>query len=122
MGKWGYAVGLLALVAVACGSGGSDDFDSVADVVDRINEHTLSDGQEQIFVLIGASDGWAYQVTPGDYTVEIYVYRNLDALEQLGLGGALQSNTVIHSDGNLLLYLFDPPEGALERLVADIAE
>ena len=86
----------------------------------------------KFYAMIFASDGRSYQITPGPYGLEIYIYesddlmkKGRDALEEIlktmGGGG------VVRTEGNALLFLSrsggpTPVESDMDRLIADLRD
>jgi len=79
----------------------------------------MSNGSKPYYELIGAYDGMKYDVEPGGYRLEIYVYRALEKMAEM----ALQAQTVdnqVYIDINAMLLLHTTNKDNLDRLVADL--
>ena len=97
------------------------EYGNVAGVVTALDKHAMSNGDKPYYQLIGAYDGMKYDVEPGGYRLEIYVYRDLDKIAEV----ALQAETVdnqVHIEGNVLLILHTTDRAHLDRLLADLQD
>jgi nitrate reductase NapAB chaperone NapD len=99
------------------------NFGSVADVVATLDQHTLTNEGETISQLTGAIDGAKYDVSPGDYRIELYVYENsADILLVRDDLGKLAPSGQVHVEGNIVVVLHTTDQEALKRLVADLRD
>jgi hypothetical protein len=93
----------------------------------------LSNENGKAYALIHAADGASYDVNPGGYTLEFYVYKNKDdipkgieALKQIAVSFGFEGPVGEVVEGNVLLLpdieagTFD--ETQLERLLADLRD
>jgi hypothetical protein len=99
----------------------SSEYENVAAVVAALDKHTMSNGIKPYYELIGAYDGMKYDVEPGGYRLEIYVYRDSNRLTEM----ARQAETVdnqVHIEGNAMLLLHTTDESHLDRLLADLRD
>ena len=71
------ALVLVSMLAIGCGAT-SAEWKTVDDVVSALDKHTLSDKQGKFFQMLHADDGASYDVNPGEYRLEFYVYENKD--------------------------------------------
>ena len=125
-------VSILFVAAImACSSGESSMryLDTPA-VVQALDGYDLTDEEEKFYAMIFASDGRGYQIMPGPYGLEIYVYesgslmkKGLDVLEELSktMGGG----GIVRTEGNVLLILNrsggpTPVESDMDSLISDL--
>ena len=111
---------MLWLVAIGCG-GDSLAFRDVADAITRLDDHVLSDEVKPSYELIGADDGREYHVEPGDYTLEMYTYKDLERLAEEASISETADNQV-HIEGNMLLVLHTSHNLSLFRLLSDLRD
>ena len=149
---------LMLMIAIGCGSTSTENPDStqgesqpvvespkaataeataswetVEDVVRALDKHTLSNKSEKAYDLVHADDGAQYDVSPGGYSLEFYVFKNKDdvskgvaALESMmaefGFTGSL--NEVVEKNVLLLPDILVGPfdETQLELLLADLRD
>lgn len=151
MTKIWVGLGVLALL-VGCGSSGSDSsgksFADVSAVVASLDNYTITNEEFKLFQALLARDGAGYDISPGPFGLEIYVFENeatlkegvkllgdlLDAFAPLGdslenlLGEPLVDNSIVRSDGNVLLILDKadqgnaPTKADMNRLIADLRD
>jgi len=117
-------IGLAMLWLIAIGCSGSEDslaFQDVSDVVSRLDDLILSDEIRPIYELIGAYDGRKFHVEPGDYTIEMYVYRDLERLTDVAKISET-ADSQIHIEGNTFFILHTSGSVALERLLSDLRD
>ena len=111
---------MLWLVAIGCG-GDSLAFRDVAGALTRLDDHVLSDEVEPSYELIGADDGREFHVEPGDYTLEMYTYKDLERLAVEASNKETADNQV-HTEGNMLLVLHTTYNLSLFRLLSDLRD
>ena len=96
-------------------------FRDVADAIARLDDHVLSDEVKPSYELIGADDGREYHVEPGDYTLEMYTYKDLERLAEEASISETADNQV-HIEGNMLLVLHTSHNLTLFRLLSDLRD
>lgn len=108
---------LLAFLAVvACGDLTGSYYENVDAVVSELDRHTLSDESESWYQLVGAYDGAKFTVTPGDYRIEIYVYRfDMPEPETLETAGS-----IVVRKGNVILIFHTTDQTMVDSLVGDL--
>lgn len=111
---------MLWLAAIGC-SGDSLAYRDVDDAVSRLSDNVLSDEVELDYELIGAYDGRQFRVEPGDYTVEMYVFKDLERLADEASIRETDDNQV-HIEGNMLLLLDTSYKLSLFRLLSDLRD
>ncbi len=108
-------------VFVACGrTDAPQPFESVPQAISTLEKHTLTNEVVLLYQLIGAFGGIKYDVAPGGYQVEVYVYGNPGQVpkpEELEIPSALS-----HVFGNALFVLHSIDEEDLRRFVADLKD
>ena len=125
---------IMSVIAIGCGgtsAGGetSAEWKTVVDVVSALDKHTLSNKTEKAYAIVHAADGASYDVNPGGYELEFYVYKSKDdipkgieamkaVLAGFGLEGAL--GEVV--EGNVLLLASEVEETQIERLLAHLRD
>ena len=110
---------VLILAFVACGSDGAK-FERVEDVVAVLDQHTLTGERESLYQIIGAFDGAKFDVSPGDYTIELYVYRARGNMPSLDILETADSQ--VHAEGDILLILHTSESSHLEAILADLRD
>jgi hypothetical protein len=121
---------LMSVIAIGCGATQGEKWETLEDVVRALDKHTLSNKDTKAYAMILASDGASYDVNPGGYTLEFYVYKNKDdtskgieALKEIaasfGFDGADIGEVV---EGNVVLLAGDLEETQIERLLADLRD
>ncbi|MFC1956188.1 hypothetical protein ACFLWZ_06725 [Chloroflexota bacterium] len=95
------------------------EYENVAAVVAALDKHTLSNGRKPYYVLIDAYDGMKYDVDPGDYLLEIYLYNDLEKISEVALNTQEVENQVC-IDANVMLLLHTTNKDDLDSLVADL--
>ena len=130
------ALVLVSMLAIGCGAT-SAEWKTVDDVVSALDKHTLSDKQGKFFQMLHADDGASYDVNPGGYRLEFYVYENKDdipkgiaALQSImddwgGLQGEVVEKNILliaraRNSSGFLEGSID--ETLLERLLADLRD
>ena len=130
------------LLWAACGGGGEDakSFANIRELVAALDKHTLSNeyrprvklGTDEQFAgtfdvnmtkskLFGAKVGTAYNVEPGSYGLEIYVYDNSKTASEYSTDLAT-TGSHFHVEGNVALLLTTSTTADLTRLVSDIRD
>ena len=107
---------VVALLLASC-TLGVIKYENVSEVVRALDKHSLSNGDKPYYQLIGAYDGMKYDVSPGGYRLEIYVYQDLSRLV------AMETiDNQVHIEGNAILLLHTTNKEYLDRLVADLRD
>ncbi len=116
-----WVIGLIAFVVLFVACGASDpQFRSVEDVINALDQHTFSNEGDVIYQLVGAFDGAKYDVSPGDYRIEIYVYRakgKIPSLDEM-----TTADSQVHVEDNVMLILHTTDPARLGEMVADLKD
>ena len=108
------------LLLIACSEDSHVNLLIVDDVVSTLDRHTLTNRVDVNYQIIAAFDGAGYDVSPGEYRVEIYTYLGESNIPPLATAETLDSQ--VHVEGNVLLILHTPEKQNLDRLVADLRD
>ena len=120
---------LMSVIAIGCGGTQAEKWETVEDVVRALDKHTLSNKDGKAYALVHAADGASYDVNPGGYTLEFYVYKNKDdiakgieALKNLAASFGFEGPMGEVVEGNVVLLADSLDETQLERLLADLRD
>ena len=131
------------LLTTACGGGGGEEakrFGTLREVVAALDKHTLSNeqrpkvtvgtnetgaGTSPVSVLkaklFGASAGSSFEVEPGGYGLQVFVYDDSKAAIDYSTDLAT-TGSHIHLEGNVALLLTTSTQADLTRIVADLRD